>query len=231
MANILIAEDDHDIIEILRLYLESNENRVFAANNGEQAIKIFRKELIDISLIDIMMPKIDGYNLIKMIREISNTPIIIISAKTMENDKILGLNIGADDYIEKPFKPLEVAARINAQLRRFNKLGANSGLSSSHILKLGELLLNTQHFTLKKNDLLIDLTPVEYKILHLFMSNPNRVYTKSQIYTILFGGYYESDDNTLMVHISNLRNKIEDNPKRPKYIKTIRGLGYKIEKQ
>lgn len=231
MANILIAEDDQDIIEILRLYLENNENRIFAANDGKQAIDIFRKQSIDIALIDIMMPKIDGYKLVKMIRETSNTPIIIISAKTMENDKILGLNIGADDYIEKPFKPLEVVARINAQLRRFNKLGANSEVLSNHILKIGELSLNTRNLTLNKNDELIDLTPVEYKILHLFMSNADRVYTKSQIYTILFGGYYESDDNTLMVHISNLRNKIEDNPKKPKYIKTIRGLGYKIERQ
>lgn len=231
MANILIAEDDQDIIEILRLYLENNENSVVAASDGDDAFNAFQSNQIDIALIDIMMPKVDGYRLIKMIREISNIPIIVISAKTLESDKILGLNIGADDYIEKPFKPLEVVARINAHLRRFNQLGANSGYAKNNILEVDELMLNTQDLSLKKNGRLIDLTPVEYKILQLLMSSPNRVYTKSQIYTILFGSYYQSDENTLMVHISNLRNKLEDNPKKPRYIKTIRGLGYKIEKQ
>ena len=178
-----------------------------------------------------MMPNIDGYSLIKKIRKVSNIPIIVISAKTMDEDKILGLNLGADDYIEKPFKGLEVAARVNSQLRRYNKLGGNTNLQADHVLTVGELMLDTRDITLKKNGKVIDITPAEYRIMRLLMESPNMVFTKSQIYSRLFGEYFESDENTLMVHISNLRSKIEDDSRNPKYIKTIRGLGYKIEKK
>ena len=228
---ILIAEDDNDIIEILKLYLESDTTEVISACDGLKALEKFEQNDIDIALVDIMMPNVDGYTLIKKIRETSNIPIIVISAKTMEGDKILGLNLGADDYIEKPFKGLEVAARVNSQLRRYNKFGGNANLQADPVLTVGELVLDTRDITLKKNGESIEITPAEYKIMRLFMQSPNTVFTKSQIYNRLFGEYFESDENTLMVHISNLRSKIEDDSRNPKYIKTIRGLGYKIEKR
>lgn len=227
---ILIAEDDGDIIDILKLYLESDTAEVVAAYDGQEALEVFKKQEIDIALVDIMMPGIDGYTLIKKIRKMSNIPIIVISAKTMDEDKILGLNLGADDYIEKPFKGLEVAARVNSQLRRYNKLGASSSIQADHVLRVGKLVLNTQDISLKKNGVPIEITPAEFKIMRLLMSSPNTVFTKSQIYNRLFGEYFESDENTLMVHISNLRSKVEDDSRNPEYIKTIRGLGYKIEK-
>lgn len=229
-SKILIAEDDNDIIDILKLYLENDTTDVVAACDGREALELFGQHRIDIALVDIMMPRINGYTLIKKIRKMSNIPIIVISAKTLDEDKILGLNLGADDYIEKPFKGLEVAARVSSQLRRYNKLGANKNLQGEHILKVGELVLNTQEISLRKNGRIIEITPAEYKIMRLFMKSPNTVFTKSQIYNKVFGEYFESDENTLMVHISNLRSKIEDDSRNPKYIKTIRGLGYKIEK-
>ncbi len=227
---ILIAEDDSDIIDILKLFLENDTAEVLSACDGLEALEVFNENSIDIALVDIMMPNIDGYTLIKKIREISNIPIIVISAKTMDEDKILGLNLGADDYIEKPFKGLEVAARVNSQLRRYKKLGASKNLPTKSIMTVGELTLNTQDITLKKSGVQIEITPAEYKIMRLLMRSPNTVYTKSQIYNKVFGEYFESDENTLMVHISNLRSKIEDDSRNPRYIKTIRGLGYKIEK-
>ena len=227
---ILIAEDDSDIIDILKLYLENDTAEVLSACDGREALEVFNENSIDIALVDIMMPHIDGYTLIKKMRETSNIPIIVISAKTMDEDKILGLNLGADDYIEKPFKGLEVAARVNSQLRRYHKLGASKDLPTESILKIGELTLNTQDITLQKSGEHIEITPAEYKIMRLLMGAPNTVFTKSQIYNKIFGEYFESDENTLMVHISNLRSKIEDDSRNPRYIKTIRGLGYKLEK-
>lgn len=229
MNNILIAEDDREIVEILSLHLEDDNKKLFKAYNGKQALDIFNKENIDIMLVDIMMPEIDGLHLIKKVREKSNIPIIVISAKTMDEDKILGLNLGADDYIEKPFKVLEVVARVNAQLRRFNKLGSNVVQNENSIVNVGELKLDTDEIKLYKNDREIDITTAEYKIIKLFMKNPNKVFTKVQIYNQIFGEYFESDENTIMVHISNLRTKIEEDSRTPKYIKTIRGLGYKFE--
>lgn len=225
----LIAEDDKEIVEILSLHLDDDNKRLFKAYNGQQALDIFNSENIDIMLVDIMMPEIDGLHLIKKIREKSNIPIIVISAKTMDEDKILGLNLGADDYIEKPFKVLEVAARVNAQLRRFNRLGSNVQQNEKRIVNAGELKLDIQEIKLYKNDREIGITTAEFKIIKLFMSNPNRVYTKVQIYNEIFGEYFDSDDSTIMVHISNLRAKIEEDSKQPRYIKTIRGLGYKFE--
>lgn len=228
---ILIAEDDGEIIDILRLYLENDATEVVAACDGRVALEKLEQHDIDIALVDIMMPNMDGYTLIKKIRETSNIPIIVISAKTMESDKILGLNLGADDYIEKPFKGLEVAARVNSQLRRYNKLGASEKLQGDPVLKVGELVLDTRDISLCKNSEPIDITPAEYKIMRLFMQSPGTVFTKSQIYNKVFGEFFESDENTLMVHISNLRSKIESDSRNPEYIKTIRGLGYKIEKK
>ncbi len=230
MVNILIAEDDQEIVDILKLYIEDDETSIIIAANGNEAVEKF-DDTIDLCLIDIMMPEMDGYQLMKHIRHVSNVPIIIISAKTSSQDKILGLNIGADDYIEKPFDPLEVVARVKAQLRRYNKLGASKEIIHNPIIKVGELELNTDDVVLTKNNEVVEITPVEYKILKLLMKSPGRVFTKSQIYTELHGEYFESDENTLMAHISKIRSKIEDDNKHPRYIKTIRGLGYKIEQE
>lgn len=227
---ILIAEDEQDIAELLRLYLENEGYRVFWVGNGVEALKIIEREDISLAVLDIMMPRMDGYELTRRIREISNIPILILSARDKSNDKILGLNLGADDYMAKPFDPLEIVARVNSNLRRFYQLNAEKPKQGeSYILKVGDLSLDTQTLVLKKKGEEVLLTPMEYKILALLMKKPGMIYTKVQIYESTSGEYFESDDNTIMVHISNLRDKIEDNPKNPRYIKTIRGVGYKIE--
>lgn len=224
---LLIAEDDTDIIEILRLYLENEGFKIIPASNGEEALLLFDKEKIDLAIIDIMMPKMDGIELIKKIRRTSNIPIMILSAKNMDSDKILGLSIGADDYLTKPFNPLEVVARVKSSLRRYFELNATKESEIKKIV-IGELELDTLAFTLMKKETMISLTPTEYRILMLLMKTPGKIFTKMQIYESINGDYFSSDDNTLMVHISKIRDKIEDDPKNPKYLKTVRGLGYKI---
>ena len=227
---ILIAEDEQDIAELLKLYFENEGYCVFWAGNGVEALKILEREDISLAVLDIMMPRMDGYELTRRIRETSNIPILILSARDKSNDKILGLNLGADDYMAKPFDPLEIVARVNSNLRRFYQLNTeNPNREESYILKVGDLSLDTQTLVLKKKGEEVLLTPMEYKILALLMKKPGTIYTKVQIYESTSGEYFESDDNTIMVHISNLRDKIEDNPKNPRYIKTIRGVGYKIE--
>ena len=227
---ILIAEDEQDIAELLKLYLENEGYCVFCAGNGVEALKILEREDISLAVLDIMMPRMDGYELTRRIRETSNIPILILSARDKSNDKILGLNLGADDYMAKPFDPLEIVARVNSNLRRFYQLNTEKQKrEESYILKVGDLSLDTQTLVLKKKGEEVLLTPMEYKILALLMKKPGTIYTKVQIYESTSGEYFESDDNTIMVHISNLRDKIEDNPKNPRYIKTIRGVGYKIE--
>lgn len=229
---VLVAEDDNDIIKLLKLYLESSSFKVVTANDGLTALEIIQNEHIDIAILDIMMPKMDGYELTKEIRATKNIPIIILSAKSQDEDKILGLNIGADDYMTKPFNPLEIVARVNANLRRFYHLGAsvsdNSGNSS---IKIGDIALDTESLKLYKKEDEVVITPTEYKILALLMKSPNRVYTKSQICEAVNGEFYENYENSVAVHVSHLRDKIEDDPKNPKYIKNIRGLGYKFEKK
>lgn len=227
--NILIAEDDEDIVKLIRLYLENEGFSVLWAKDGVEAMEIFEKEKINLALVDIMMPRMNGYELTKAIRQTSNIPILILSAAHLDSDKILGLNIGADDYLVKPFNPLELIARINAQLRRFYRFG-NATNEEEFKISIGELTLDTQMLTLEKNGDPIMLTATEYKILAYLMKSPGKVFTKVQLYEAVNGGYYSSDDNTMMVHISKLRDKIEDDPKNPRYIKTVRGLGYKFER-
>ena len=227
---ILIAEDEQDIAELLKLYFENEGYCVFWAGNGVEALKILEREDISLAVLDIMMPRMDGYELTRRIRETSNIPILILSARDKSNDKILGLNLGADDYMAKPFDPLEIVARVNSNLRRFYQLNTEKPKrEESYILKVGDLSLDTQTLVLKKKGEEVLLTPMEYKILALLMKKPGTIYTKVQIYESTSGEYFESDDNTIMVHISNLRDKIEDNTKNTRYIKTIRGVGYKIE--
>lgn len=230
---ILVAEDDRDIAEFIKLYLENEEYEVILAGDGLLAYEATLKEKIDLAVVDIMLPKMNGYDLIKKIREGSNIPIVILSAKNLDSDKILGLDLGADDYLTKPFNPLELIARIKSNIRRYYSLGSRvkgGDGKASHILKVGDLTLDEEEVTLRKGDAVITITPTEYKMMVLFMKSPGKVFTKMQIYQAVSGGSYVNDDNTLMVHISNLRDKIEDNPREPKYIKNIRGIGYKIEK-
>lgn len=228
---VLIAEDDDDIIDVLTLYLENAGYIVLRAVDGDEAWKKIESMDVDLIILDIMMPKISGYELVKKIRERSTMPILILSAKSLDSDKILGLDIGADDYLTKPFNPLEVVARSNSLLRRFYKLGADSSLKEvNDKLVVGELVLDGSTYQLTRRGEHIVLTPTEYRILEMLMKSPGRVYTKAQIFEAVRGEYIESDENVIMVHISKLREKIEVDSKQPNYIKTIRGIGYKIEK-
>lgn len=226
--NILIVEDDVDIIELLTLYLDSSDFHVFSASNGEDALKLAATENISVALVDIMMPKMNGYEFIKAVRKNTSFPIIIVSAKTMDVDEVLGLNLGADAYIKKPFNPLVVVAQVKAVLRRTYELDSPQ-TDESPLLVVGELEFDPEKFLLRKRGKILPLTPAELKIMAKLMKTPERVYTKAQLYECINGDLYETDDNTMMVHISNIRSKIEDNPEKPNYIKTVRGLGYKIE--
>ena len=228
--NLLIAEDDKDILEILKLYLESNQFKVYSANNGKSALDIINKEDINIALIDIMMPIMNGYEVIKEIRSKTNIPVIIISAKDMEQDKILGLDIGADAYITKPFNALEVVATVKALVRRCYQYEEEKKRMNK-IVKVGELEFDEEEYALKKNNEKVDLTNTELKILVKMMREPGKIFTREQLYECIDDGYLEADANTMTVHISNIRCKIKDNQDEAKYIKTIRGVGYKIEKQ
>ena len=220
---ILIAEDDADIRRLLRLYLEGEGFRVLEADNGASALALARERTPDMAILDVMMPEMNGFELTRALRRYSDVPILILSARSQDNDKILGLNLGADDYIAKPFNPVEIVARVKAQLRRAARTG-------NDVLKVGELTLDTASFQLTKGNRQILLTPMEYKILAILMRSPGRIFTKVQLYEGAVGSYFESDDNTMMVHISKLREKIEDDPKTPRHIITVRGLGYKLEK-
>ena len=233
MYRILIAEDDVDILEILKIYLENEKYEVILCEDGVSALTQIKNNKIDMAILDIMMPKMNGYELTKKIREISNMPILFLSAKNQDSEKILGLKIGADDYLTKPFNPLEVVARVNSNLRRYHQLGdINTELQimEKGIYKVGDLVLNANTYELHKDGKNIPMTPAEYKILELLMNAPGRVFTKAQVYEHINGETYLNDDSTLMVHICNLRDKLEETSKNPKYIKTIRGIGYKSEK-
>ncbi|MCI6638684.1 MAG: response regulator transcription factor [Lachnospiraceae bacterium] len=226
---ILIAEDDADIIEVLKLYLENQGYRILSAEDGAAAYRLIEKEKVDLGIFDIMMPKMNGFELIRKVREKYNLPIIVLSAKKEDSDKILGLDLGADDYLVKPFNPLEVVARVKAAFRRFYDLNTGTDeVREQEILRYKELEINMQTLQLFKGGEEIKVTPTEIRILMLLMKNPGRVYTKVQIYEYLRGEYFENDENTIMVHISNLRDKIEDDPKKPEYLLTVRGLGYKL---
>ncbi|THE12872.1 response regulator transcription factor [Bacillus timonensis] len=231
---ILIVDDQPEIVELLSLYLEKENHRILEAFDGREALQIIQSENIDLMLVDLMMPYINGYQLIKKVRQDLHIPIIIISAKNDDNDKILGLGLGADDFISKPFNPLEVIARVQAQLRRsysYKKEAVTP--SETPQLKVGDIVLDENSFSVIKGDATVTLTKIEYRILELLMSSPGRVYTKQQIFERAWDDYYMGgeEDNTINVHISKLREKLEENPKKPTYIKTIRGLGYKFVDQ
>lgn len=220
---ILIAEDEADIRNILKLYLESEGFEVVQAQDGDQALRMAQQEMPDLILLDVMMPHMDGFAVTQALRQYSQVPILILSARSQDADKILGLNLGADDYIAKPFNALEVVARVRAHLRRGQQ-------TVSPVINLNGLTLNSETCTVTKDGTLLSLTPTEYKLLSVFMRSPGRIFTKVQLSEAINGEYFESDENTIMVHISKLRDKIEDNPRKPARLVTIRGLGYRFEK-
>ena len=229
MKNILIVEDSQEIIDLIKIYLEQEEYFIYAARDGRIAVNLFEQEEIHLVILDIMLPELNGYEVIKRIRKISNVPVIILSAKNQDADKILGLNLGADDYVAKPFNPLELVAIINAQIRRFYDFGGSKEKQDEKVI-IGELMLDQRECKLYKKNREIDLTYMEYKLLKLFMTEPGRVFTKAQIFELVWENEYYYTDNTVVVYISKLRDKIEDDSKNPQLIKTVRGLGYRFEK-
>ena len=229
MYNILICDDDKDIVNALKIYLQNPDYRLFEAYNGIEAVELSQKENIHLILLDIMMPQMDGITAMSKIRENSNMPIILLTAKSEDQDKILGLNIGADDYITKPFNPLEVAARVGSQLRRYTRLGSGTAIESRLTVGSIELDNDTKTVTVDGNE--VSLTPKEFDILRLLMEQPGKVFAPREIYRKVWGEEsLSAGDNTVAVHIRHLREKIEITPNDPRYIKVIFGQGYKIEK-
>lgn len=230
--NILVVEDEQDIAYAIKAYLNNQGYNVFVANNGIEGLEVLGKEEIHLSIVDIMMPKMDGIEFTMRLRETYDFPVIMLSAKSEEIDKITGLNIGADDYITKPFRPLELLARVNSQLRRYRKFlsMAEKNLINENIHTIGGLELNTETKEVSVDGNVIKTTPIEFKILTLLMRNPGRVFSAEEIYERVWKDRAVNTD-TIMVHVRNIREKIEMNPKNPKYLKVVWGVGYKIEKQ
>ncbi len=227
---VLAADDETELLDALELYTERESIKLIKADNGITALELFRSEKPHLVLLDIMMPGLDGFAVLKKIREKSKIPAIMLTARVEDYDKILGLELGADDYITKPYNPMVVVARIKAQLRRNYDYKDNSAVESKEI-KCFDIVLNKDEGIVTKGERVVELTKTEFLILELLMQNRGRIFTKQQIFDYAWDSGYIADDNTVMVHISNLRAKIEDNPKTPKILKTIKGLGYKIEKE
>ncbi|MGL6200346.1 MAG: response regulator transcription factor [Lachnospiraceae bacterium] len=225
---ILAADDEIELLHALELFLEREQIKIIKAQDGAEAIELFEQEAPHLALLDIMMPKKDGFEVLRYIRGKSKIPAIMATAKNQDYDKILGLELGADDYITKPYNPMEVVARIKAQLRRYYDYGSIGGESEE--IRGFQLVLKPAEGVLVNNGKQIVLTGTELRILELLMRNPGRIFTKQQIFDYAWDDPYQSDDNTIMVHISNLRAKIEVNPKAPEMLKTVKGLGYKFEK-
>ena len=230
MANILVCDDDKEIVDAIEIYLSQDGYKIYKAYDGEQAIQMLDKEEIHLLIMDIMMPKLDGIRATLKIREYSSIPIIILSAKSEDTDKILGLNIGADDYICKPFNPLELVARVKSNLRRYTSLGSLTGENKA-IYQVGGLVLNDDTKQVTVDDEPVKMTPIEYNILLLLMKNQGRVFSINQIYESIWNEDAIGADNTVAVHIRHIREKIEINPKEPRYLKVVWGVGYKIDKE
>lgn len=228
MYNILICDDEQDIINALRIYLSNPQYLIFEAHTGKEALQIINTQDIHIVLMDIMMPEMDGISAMVKLREISNIPVIMLTAKSEDTDKILGLNVGADDYITKPFNPVEVEARVRSQLRRYLQLGGREIHPESIVIGGIELNDSAKEVTLDGDK--VSLTPKEYEILKFLMSNPNRVFSPKEIYKNVWKEAPISSENTVAVHIRHLREKIEINPAEPRYLKVVFGQGYKMEK-
>ena len=229
MTNILVCDDDREIVEAIEIYLAQEGYHVIKAYDGEQAIAALKANDVHLMIIDVMMPKLDGIHATLKIREYSSIPIIILSAKSEDADKILGLNIGADDYVTKPFNPLELVARVKSQLRRYTQLG-NMQSESQNTYQVGGLSINDDLKEVTVDGESVKLTPIEYNILLLLMKNQGRVFSINQIYESIWNEEAIGADNTVAVHIRHIREKIEINPKEPRYLKVVWGVGYKIEK-
>ena len=228
---ILVVDDDKNICELLRLYLVKEGYGVTIANDGTAALQEFDKLHPDLVLLDVMMPGIDGWEVCRKIRQNNQTPIIMLTAKSEDADKILGLNIGADDYVTKPFNPLELVARVKSQLRRYTKLGNLPADDGENVYQVGGLLVNDDLKEVSVEGEPVKLTPIEYNILLLLVKNPGKVFSIEQIYESIWNEEAIGADNTVAVHIRHIREKIEINPKEPRYLKVVWGIGYKIEKQ
>ena len=227
--NILVCDDDKEIVDAIEIYLLQEGYRVLKAYDGEQALSIMKQEKIDLMIIDVMMPKLDGVRATFQIRKESSIPIIILSAKAEDTDKILGLNVGADDYMTKPFNPLELVARVKPQLRRYKTLSNYGASSSEEVYEAGGLVINDELKKVWVDAEEVKLTPIEYNILLLLMKNKGKVYSINQIYENIWNEEAIGADNTVAVHIRHIREKIEINPKDPRYLKVVWGVGYKIE--
>ena len=231
MAKILVCDDDKEIVEAIEIYLTQDGHQVLEAYDGIEAVEILKKESVDLLIMDIMMPRMDGIRATLKIREEHNIPIIILSAKSEDADKILGLNIGADDYITKPFNPLELVARVKSHLRRYMQLGSTTIKESETVYTVGGLAINDDLKEVTVDGEPVKLTPIEYNILLLLVKHQGKVFSIDQIYENIWNENAVGVDNTVAVHIRHIREKIEINPKEPRYLKVVWGVGYKIEKQ
>ena len=227
MSKILLVEDDREISAMLKNFLATENFEVVTAFDGESACDTFFSDSFSLVLLDLMLPKISGIAVMGKIRKNSTVPIIIISAKDTDSDKTLGLGLGADDYITKPFSVTEVLARIKANIRRSTQYAPEAAAPQA-ILEKGALVMNLNDYSVTKNDTKIELTSKEFEILKLLLQNPKKVYTKEQMYSLVWNDVYFGDENAVNVHISRLRNKIEDNPRKPQYVVTVWGIGYKL---
>ncbi|WP_002145476.1 response regulator transcription factor [Bacillus cereus] len=225
--HILLVEDDISIQEMVETYLIKEGFQVTIASDGEEGVNVFLKGSFDLIILDIMMPKLDGLEVVRIIREKSAVPILMMSAKDTDVDKAVGLGLGADDYICKPFSMIELAARVKAAIRRSTKYSAVE--SKDEAIQIGDLIIDPINFTVEKKGRQLKLTLKEFEILKLFVKNQNRVFTKAQIYTLVWNEEYYGDDNVINVHMRRLREKIESDPSNPEYIKTLWGIGYKLE--
>ena len=232
MNHVLVVEDDKEIREGVEIYLKSQGYEVFQAADGVEGLEVIEKEDIHLAIVDIMMPRMDGISMVVKLREKSDFPVIFLSAKSEEVDKIMGLNMGADDYVTKPFTPMELLARVNSQLRRYRRFMEKLGdkEENSRIHTIGGLEINEDNVEVTVDGEPVKMTPIEYKILLLLMKNPGRVFSAEEIYERVWNERAINTD-TIMVHVRNIREKIEVNPREPKYLKVVWGVGYKIEKQ
>ena len=231
MYTVLVCDDDKEIVEAIEIYLSQEGYQILKAYDGEQALKVLSEEKVDLLVIDVMMPRLDGIRATLKIREKLSLPIIILSAKSEDSDKILGLNIGADDYVTKPFNPLELVARVKSQLRRYTKLGSTVSAGEQEVVyTVGGLSINDDLKEVTVDGELVKLTPTEYDILLLLVKNQGKVFSIDQIYENIWNEEAIGADNTVAVHIRHIREKIEINPKDPRYLKVVWGVGYKIEK-
>ena len=230
MAKILVCDDDKDIVEAIDIYLTQEGYEVLKAYDGDEAIKVLNSKEVDLLIMDVMMPKLDGIRATLKIRENMSLPIIILSAKSEDADKILGLNIGADDYMTKPFNPLELVARVKSQLRRYTQLGSTAKSDSQSEFRTGGLLIKDDLKEVTVDGEKVKLTPIEYNILLLLVKNQGKVFSINQIYENIWNEEAIGADNTVAVHIRHIREKIEIKPKEPRYLKVVWGVGYKVEK-